>query len=165
MPGGDPRHLDLWAARGARTDCLDRAPRQARHDRVRQRDRVHLERHARLDAGQQDRLALRRESRCRTAFVRASTAACATSFSTRACSSTLTIRDQGLRTGKDCELDRRLQPAAAALGAGYLTPAAYAANLSAPCDRLRNPNQLSRSHVAPPAPHGVKPAEALSPVG
>jgi transposase InsO family protein len=48
---------------------------------------------------------------------------------------------------------------------GYLTPAAYAANLSATCDRLRNPDQLSRSHVAPPAPHGVKPAEALSAVG
>ena len=32
---------------------------------------------------------------------------------------------------------------------GYLTPAAYAANLSAPCDRLRNLDQLRRSHVAP----------------
>ena len=40
---------------------------------------------------------------------------------------------------------------------GYLTPAAYAANLSATRDRLRNPDQLRRSHVAPPAPHGVKP--------
>ena len=37
---------------------------------------------------------------------------------------------------------------------GYLTPVAYAAN-------LRNPDQLRRSHVAPPAPHGAKPAEAL----
>ena len=44
---------------------------------------------------------------------------------------------------------------------GYLTPAAYAANLSATRDRLRNPDQLRRSHVAPPAPHGLKPAEAL----
>ena len=44
---------------------------------------------------------------------------------------------------------------------GYLTPAAYAANLSATRDRLRNPDQLRRSHVAPSAPHGVKPAEAL----
>ena len=35
---------------------------------------------------------------------------------------------------------------------GYLTPAAYAANLSATCDRLRNPDQLRRSHVAPPRP-------------
>ena len=32
---------------------------------------------------------------------------------------------------------------------GYLTPAAYAANLTATCDRLRNPDQLRRSHVAP----------------
>jgi putative transposase len=44
---------------------------------------------------------------------------------------------------------------------GYLTPKAYAANLSATCDRLRNPDQLRRSHVAPPAPYSVKPAEAL----
>src|ERR1700677_5141195 len=48
---------------------------------------------------------------------------------------------------------------------GYLTPTAYAANLSATSDRLRNPNQLRRSHVAPPAPHGVKPAEALIAAG
>ena len=48
---------------------------------------------------------------------------------------------------------------------GYLTPAAYAANLSATCDRLRNPDQLRRSHVAPPAPHGVKTAEALIAAG
>jgi putative transposase len=40
---------------------------------------------------------------------------------------------------------------------GYLTPAAYAANLSATRDRLRNPDQLRRSQVAPPAPHGAKP--------
>jgi putative transposase len=31
---------------------------------------------------------------------------------------------------------------------GYLMPAAYAANLSATSDRLRNPDELSRSHVA-----------------
>jgi putative transposase len=34
---------------------------------------------------------------------------------------------------------------------GYLTPAAYAANLAATNDRLRNPDQLRRSSVAPPA--------------
>jgi transposase InsO family protein len=34
---------------------------------------------------------------------------------------------------------------------GYLTPARYAANLTATCDRLRNLDQLRRSHVAPPA--------------
>jgi hypothetical protein len=37
-------------------------------------------------------------NQCRTASVRASTAACATSLSMRACSLTLTMRDQGLRT-------------------------------------------------------------------
>ena len=36
-----------------------------------------------------------------------------------------------------------------------LTPATYAANLSTTCDRLRNPDQLRRSHVAPPTPRGV----------
>jgi putative transposase len=34
---------------------------------------------------------------------------------------------------------------------GYLTPAAYAATLTATGDRLRNPDQLRRSPVAPPA--------------
>ena len=48
---------------------------------------------------------------------------------------------------------------------GYLTPVAYAANLSATRDRLRNPDQLRRSHVAPPAPHDLKPAEALIAAG
>ena len=48
---------------------------------------------------------------------------------------------------------------------GYLTPAAYAANLSATRDRLRNPDQLRRSHVAPPAPNGVNHPEALIAAG
>ena len=48
---------------------------------------------------------------------------------------------------------------------GYMTPAAFAANLPATCDRLRNPDQLRRSHVAQPAPHGVKPAETLIAAG
>jgi putative transposase len=43
----------------------------------------------------------------------------------------------------------------------YLAPAAYASTLQATCDRLRNPDQLRRPHVAPPTPQGVKPAEAL----
>jgi hypothetical protein len=63
-------------------------------------------------------------------------------------------------------LCRLLQRAASALGAlGYLTPAAYAANLTATSDRLRNPDQLRRSHVALPAPDGVKPAETLIAAG
>ncbi len=48
---------------------------------------------------------------------------------------------------------------------GYLTPAAYAANLTATGDRLRNPDPLRQSPVAPTAPHGVKPAEALTVAG
>ncbi|MFL5158247.1 MAG: IS3 family transposase [Microvirga sp.] len=48
---------------------------------------------------------------------------------------------------------------------GYITPAAYAANLTATDDRLRNPDQLRRSSVAQPAPHGVKPTEALIAAG
>jgi putative transposase len=48
---------------------------------------------------------------------------------------------------------------------GYVPPAVYAANLTATCDRLRNPDQLCRSHVASPAPKGVKPAAALTVTG
>ena len=48
---------------------------------------------------------------------------------------------------------------------GYITPAAYAANLTATGDRLRNPDQLRRSPVAHPARYGVKPAEALIAAG
>jgi putative transposase len=44
---------------------------------------------------------------------------------------------------------------------GYRTPAAHAASLPATGDRRRNSDQLRRSHVAPPAPNGVKPARAL----
>jgi transposase InsO family protein len=47
----------------------------------------------------------------------------------------------------------------------YLTPAAYAAHLTATDDRLRNPDQLRRSSVAPPAPLGVQNAEALTTAG
>ncbi len=45
------------------------------------------------------------------------------------------------------------------------TPAAYAANLLAKCDPLRDPNQFGRSHVARAAPQGGKPAEALIATG
>jgi len=47
----------------------------------------------------------------------------------------------------------------------YLTPATYAANLTATCDRLRNPDQLRRSHLAQPAPNGVTSAETLIAAG
>ena len=48
---------------------------------------------------------------------------------------------------------------------GYQTPAAYAAKLTATFDRLRNPDQLRRSNVAPTAPDGVKQPEALIATG
>src|SRR4051794_27305241 len=48
---------------------------------------------------------------------------------------------------------------------GYLTPAACAAYLTATCDRLRNPDQLRRSHVAHTAPNGVTSAETLTATG
>ncbi|PPQ13717.1 IS3 family transposase [Bradyrhizobium sp. AC87j1] len=47
----------------------------------------------------------------------------------------------------------------------YLTPAAYAAHLTATDDRLRNPDQLRRSSVAPPAPLGVQNLETLTAAG
>ena len=47
----------------------------------------------------------------------------------------------------------------------YLTPAAYAATFTATGDRLRNPDQLRRSPVAPPAPIGVQPNETLTVTG
>jgi putative transposase len=48
---------------------------------------------------------------------------------------------------------------------GYATPAQYAANLTATGDRLRNPDQLSRTPVATSAPSGVLTAETLMPTG
>ena len=47
----------------------------------------------------------------------------------------------------------------------YLTPAAYAATFTATGARLRNPDQLRRSPVAPPPPHGVQKPEALTAAG
>ena len=48
---------------------------------------------------------------------------------------------------------------------GYLPPAAYAANFTATYDRLRNPDQLRRSYVAPQAPNEVKSAKTLIAAG
>src|ERR1700760_1217308 len=47
----------------------------------------------------------------------------------------------------------------------YLTPAAYAATFTATGDRLRNPDKLRLSPVAPPAPLGVQNPETLTAVG
>jgi putative transposase len=48
---------------------------------------------------------------------------------------------------------------------GYMTPAAYAANLAATGGRLRNPGQLHRPPVATTAPNSVKSAETLIAAG
>jgi transposase InsO family protein len=48
---------------------------------------------------------------------------------------------------------------------GYLTPAAFAANLTATGDPLRNPNQLRRSPLAPTAQPSAKSPEALIATG
>ena len=48
---------------------------------------------------------------------------------------------------------------------GYLTPAAFAANLTATGDQLRKPDHLRRSPVASPAPLGAKYPEALIATG
>ncbi len=45
---------------------------------------------------------------------------------------------------------------------GYLTPVAFAANLTATGDQLRNPDQLRRSSIATTAQPGAKSAEALA---
>jgi putative transposase len=47
----------------------------------------------------------------------------------------------------------------------YQTPAAYAATFTATDDRLRNPDQLRQSPVAPPAPQGVQKPETLTVAG
>jgi transposase InsO family protein len=47
----------------------------------------------------------------------------------------------------------------------YQTPAAYAATFTATDDRLRNPDQLRQSPVAPPAPLGVHSPETLIAAG
>ena len=82
--------------------------------------------------------------------------ACATSFSTRACSSASIMRDQGSRLSR---LHQRRPHSAL----GYLTPTTMPP-ISPTRDRLRNPDQLRRSHVSTRAPRR-KPAEALIAAG
>ena len=48
---------------------------------------------------------------------------------------------------------------------GYLTPVAFAANLTATGDPLRNPTQLRRSPLAPTAQPGAISPEALIATG
>ncbi len=77
----DPGHLDLRPPRGTRPDGDLRAARQTGTDRQRLRLGVHMQRQARLGAATTART--RPGNPFRTASWRASTAACATSFSTR----------------------------------------------------------------------------------
>ncbi|MGY4427988.1 transposase InsO family protein [Bradyrhizobium sp. F1.13.1] len=103
---------------------------------------------------------LRRASRCRAASVKASTAG---------------MRDELLNETLFFGLDHARTKIADWVGdyngqrphssLGFLTPAAYAAYLTATCDRLGNPDQLRRSHVAHSAPNGVTSAETLTPTG
>jgi putative transposase len=48
---------------------------------------------------------------------------------------------------------------------GYLTPAEFAGAFTATGDRLRNPDQLRRSPVAPPAPLRQTQPATLAPIG
>ena len=48
---------------------------------------------------------------------------------------------------------------------GYLTPTENVALLTAMGDRLRNPDQLRRSPIAPSAPYSVRPPQALVATG
>src|SRR5712692_5409187 len=164
MPGGNPGHLNLRPAGGARTNHADRTAWQAGNDRLGQWHRVHVERHPCLGTREQDHLALHRfiapGKPMQNGFCE--------SFNGR-------MRDELLNESlffgldhartriTDWAEDYNDQRPHSALG--YLTPAAYAANLTATCDRLRNPDQLRRSHVAPPAPDGVKPAQTLIAAG
>jgi putative transposase len=59
----------------------------------------------------------------------------------------------------------RLQPPAAALGAGLPHPGSLCRQSLCHVRSDANPDQLRRSHVAPPTPQGVKPAEALIAAG
>lgn len=59
--------------------------------------------------------------------------------------------------------DYNLQRLHSALG--YLTPPAFAASFTARGDQLRNPEQLRRSPVAPPASDSAKSATALIAAG
>ena len=121
--------------------ALIKTARQARHDRVRQWDRVHLERHVRAWAqGQHGRLAFH----CATGKPMQN--GFCESFNGR-------MRDELLNESLFLGLDQartkitnwvddghnQRRPHSAL---GYLTPVAYAANLSTTCDRLRNPDQL-----------------------
>ena len=139
MPCGDPRHLDLGTAGGARADGADRSSRQAWHDRLGQRHRVHLQRYADLVGGPPDSLALHRsgENRCRTASVKASTAG------RRASQRNPVLRPRS-RPHQDRGLGRRLQQPTPAFLAGL-------SDARGPCRQThRNVRSAAQPRPAPP---------------
>ena len=71
--------------------------------------------------------------------------------------------DQARRKLNSWVIDYNLKRPHSSLG--YLTPAAFAANLTATGDQLRNPDQLRRSPIATTAQFGAKPTEALIAAG
>ena len=161
MPGGDPRHLDPGTASGARTDDADCSSRQTWHDRS--DNGTEFTCNAMLTWSEDNQIAwhfIAPGKPMQNGFCE--------SFNGR-------MRDELLNETLFFGLDHARVKIANWVddynsqrphsSLGYLTPAAYAANLTATCDRLRNPDQLRRSHVAPPAPNGVTSAETLIATG
>ncbi len=161
MSGRHSGYVDLRTTRRSRTDGRRPTTRQARNDRVRPRHRVHLQCHARLVQGRSYRLALHCTGK-------ADAERLLESFNGR-------MRDELLNETLFFDLDHarakianwvadyNLQRPHSSLK--YMTPAAYAAHLTATDDRLRNPDQLRRSSVAPTAPLGVQSSETLTAAG
>jgi putative transposase len=81
----------------------------------------------------------------KTAYAKVLTVACTTSFSMDAIQG---ARSRSLQLACWIADFNQRRPHSAL---GYLTPAAYAAELNSTSDQLRNPDQLRRSPVAPPA--------------
>ncbi|MGY4473536.1 transposase InsO family protein [Bradyrhizobium sp. USDA 3364] len=162
MPGRDPGHLDLRSAGGSGTDDDRRAARQAGLDR-------HTDNGTEFTCNAM--LAWCKETGIDWHFIAPGKPiqnAFVESFNGR-------MRDELLNETLFFELeDARTKIAAWVADYNgdrphsslkYLTPAAYAATFTATGDRLRNPDQLRRSPVAPPAPIGVQNPETLIATG
>ena len=148
MPRRDRRHLDLGPARGAGARGARHPPGPPGPHRQRPRHRAHLERHARMDPRDGDRLALHR------APGKPQRNGICEAFNGR-------MRDEllnetlffGLGHARAAVArwvadDNQHRPHSAI---GYATPAAYAAKLAAMGDRLRVTEALHRSPIAPSA--------------
>src|ERR1700753_4176548 len=157
MSGGDPRHVDLGTAGGARTAGVD--------------DRRGEPRMIVSDNGNEFTsnalLAWTQENRITWHFIapgKPMQNGFCESFNGR-------MRDELLNESLFLGLDHARETIARWIAdynqrrphsaLGYIPPAAYAANLTAMRERPGNPDQPGRSHIAPFALDGVKPAEAL----